>query len=143
MDEARRARRGLWVFFAVLIPLTALFEWMIVRRVPLLGRTEKVILLMWSPAVAPFVARAVTREGWGDLSFRIGGAAGRWQRGRSSAGGATFGAASSPPEGLWLGESGILVVRASLLLLAPLLRGSWSTSSTVSAELARREGGPC
>lgn len=76
MDETQRARRGLWIFFAVLIPLTAVFEVMIIRRVPFLGRSGKVFLLMWTPAVASFVARLVNREGWGDLSFRIGGAAG-------------------------------------------------------------------
>ncbi|WP_163998931.1 CPBP family intramembrane glutamic endopeptidase [Pyxidicoccus caerfyrddinensis] len=77
MDEARRARRGLWVFFAVLVVLSAVFEWMIIFRVPFLDRTWKVVLLMWSPAVASFAARIATREGWGDLSFRLGGAAGR------------------------------------------------------------------
>ncbi|QSQ25930.1 CPBP family intramembrane metalloprotease [Pyxidicoccus parkwayensis] len=76
MDEARRARRGLWVFFAVLIALSAVFEGMIILRVPFLDRTGQVVLLMWSPAVASFVARIATREGWADLSFRIGGAAG-------------------------------------------------------------------
>lgn len=77
MDEARRARRGLWIFFAVLIPLTAVFEWMIVHRVAFLGRAGQVILLMWAPAVASFAARAANREGWSDLSFRVGGAPGR------------------------------------------------------------------
>jgi membrane protease YdiL (CAAX protease family) len=32
---------------------------------------------------------------------------------------------ATPSETLWLGESGVLVLLASLLLLWPLLRGSW------------------
>jgi uncharacterized protein len=76
MNETQRARRGLWIFFAVLIPLSAICEWMIIRKVPFLGGPWKVFLLMWVPAVASIVARLVTREGWSDLSFRIGGAPG-------------------------------------------------------------------
>jgi membrane protease YdiL (CAAX protease family) len=76
MDEVRRARRGLWIFFAVLIPLSAAVELMIIRRVSFLGPVGRIFLLMWVPAVACFVARLANREGWSDLSFRIGGAAG-------------------------------------------------------------------
>ncbi|NPC81180.1 hypothetical protein HPC49_23495, partial [Pyxidicoccus fallax] len=77
MDDTQRARRGLWIFFAVLVPLSALFQWMFIQRVAFLGRQGQIILLMWTPAVASFIARLVTREGWGDLSFRVGGAPGR------------------------------------------------------------------
>ncbi|RKG94139.1 hypothetical protein, partial [Corallococcus terminator] len=75
MDDIQRARRSLCVFFAVLIPLTALAEWAIIRRIAFLDPTSRVLLLMWCPAVASFVARLVLREGWADLSFRLGGRA--------------------------------------------------------------------
>jgi len=38
--------------------------------------------------------------------------------------GLAFGA-STDKEGIWLGESGILVAAASVLVLVPLLRGRW------------------
>lgn len=65
------------IFFAVLIPLTAIFELMIIWRVPFLGRSARVFFLMGCPTVAAFVARLVQREGWGDVSFRLGGDVGR------------------------------------------------------------------
>jgi hypothetical protein len=73
MDNARRARRGLLVFFAVLIPLSALVEALILRRTFKLPRGTLVLALMWVPALASVVARLVTREGFGDLSFRVSG----------------------------------------------------------------------
>jgi hypothetical protein len=33
--------------------------------------------------------------------------------------------ASTPDEGIWLGEGGILVVAACALLVAPFVRGRW------------------
>ncbi|NMO20527.1 CPBP family intramembrane metalloprotease, partial [Pyxidicoccus fallax] len=41
--------------------------------------------------------------------------------------------ATKPSQSIWLGESGILMTAASLLLLAPLLRGSWSARRTPEA----------
>jgi membrane protease YdiL (CAAX protease family) len=73
MDNARRARRGLLVFFAVLIPLSALVEALILRRTFKLPRGTLVLALMWVPALASVVARLATREGFGDLSFRVSG----------------------------------------------------------------------
>lgn len=73
MDDARRARRGLLVFFAVLIPLSALVEALILRRTLKLPRGTLVLALMWVPALASVVARLVTREGFRDLSFRVSG----------------------------------------------------------------------
>jgi CAAX protease family protein len=76
MDEMKRARRGLWIFFAVLIPLSAVIETMSILRVSFIGPVWRIFLLMWVPALACFVARLANREGWSDLSFRIGGATG-------------------------------------------------------------------
>jgi membrane protease YdiL (CAAX protease family) len=69
-----RARRGLAIYFAVLVPLTALVE---VRIVLLGGRigdhVAEVYALMWAPALASLVARIALREGIRDVSFRLGG----------------------------------------------------------------------
>ena len=63
-----RARRGLIIYFAVLVPFSAVFEALMVR-----GNTSWVWALMWTPAAASIVARLVLREGFGDVSFRVGG----------------------------------------------------------------------
>ncbi|MBZ5575844.1 MAG: CPBP family intramembrane metalloprotease [Acidobacteriia bacterium] len=71
--EMQTARRGLGVYFAVLITGTAFFEWRIlqtgesIHKVPLL-----IIALMYIPAAASVVARLSLREGFGDVSFRWG-----------------------------------------------------------------------
>lgn len=70
MDDVRRARRGLLVFFAVLIPLSGFIEALILRRMVFLSRGVLVLLLMWIPALASVIARLATREGFSDLSFR-------------------------------------------------------------------------
>lgn len=66
-----RARRGLTIYFAVLVPLTAIFEALIIR-----GRPSLVLALMWTPTAASLVARLLLREGFTDVSFRLGGARG-------------------------------------------------------------------
>ena len=63
-----RARRGLIIYFAVLVPLSAVFEALIIK-----GSSSWVWALMWTPAAASLVARLVLREGFGDVSFRVGG----------------------------------------------------------------------
>ena len=63
-----RARRGLAIYFAVLVPLSVVFEAMIIG-----GSSSWVVALMWTPAIASVVARLVLREGFADVSFRIGG----------------------------------------------------------------------
>jgi len=56
------------VYFAVLVPLSAVFEAMMIR-----GNLSWVSALMWTPAAASVVARLVLREGFADVSFRVGG----------------------------------------------------------------------
>jgi uncharacterized protein len=68
-DTRLRARRGLAVYFAVVVPLTALFEAMVIIS----GDFSWTWALMWTPAVASVVARLVLREGFADVSFRLGG----------------------------------------------------------------------
>jgi membrane protease YdiL (CAAX protease family) len=68
-DECRtRARRGLAIYFALLIPLSALFETLMI-----VSDLSWFWALMWAPAVASIVARLALREGFSDVSFRIGG----------------------------------------------------------------------
>ncbi len=71
------ARRGLFVFFAVVLTLSALFEGSMIRAgKPITEQTLLVILLMWTPAFGSLVARLVVREGVRDVSFRFGGVRG-------------------------------------------------------------------
>jgi membrane protease YdiL (CAAX protease family) len=69
-DRSRyKARRGLAVFFAVLVPLSAIFEVIIITT----GNFSWLVPLVWVPALASVVARLVLREGFSDVSFRLGG----------------------------------------------------------------------
>lgn len=68
----RRARRGLAVFFAALVPLSVLFETLQLLKVRFMGPELIILLLMWSPAAASLVARLALREGFNDISVRLG-----------------------------------------------------------------------
>src|SRR5215204_5222816 len=67
-DAQRQARRGLAIYLAVVVVLTALFDVLVISFSPLwiLGR-------MFVPAAASVVARLVLREGFANVSFRFGG----------------------------------------------------------------------
>ena len=65
-----QARRGLAVYFAIVVPLTAVFQAIILSTGDFF---PWFIPLMWSPAAASVVARLVLREGFADVSFRFGG----------------------------------------------------------------------
>src|SRR3954452_20850701 len=67
-DTRLQARRGLAIYFAVLVPLTAVFQALMIS-----GSLSWFWALMWTPAVASVVARLVLREGFTDVSFRLGG----------------------------------------------------------------------
>ena len=67
-DTQRQARRGLTIYFAVVVVLTALFDVLVLTVGP-----SWIFVLMWSPAAASVVARLVLREGFADVSFRFGG----------------------------------------------------------------------
>lgn len=69
-----RARRGLTIYFGMVVPLSAVFQVLLVKT----GNPAWVIPLMWSPAAASMVARLALREGFADVSFRVGGRRG-WQ----------------------------------------------------------------
>lgn len=69
-----RARHGLVIYFGMIFLLSAVFQVLLIQT----GNWVWVIPLMWSPAAASIVARLMLREGFADVSFRVGGRRG-WQ----------------------------------------------------------------
>jgi uncharacterized protein len=75
--SAATARQGLAIYFTVLIATSGIVEWLIVRNGdPMQNHPGLVLMLMWTPAFASFVARLSLREGIRDVSFRFGGKVG-------------------------------------------------------------------
>jgi hypothetical protein len=73
-DLQRAARRGLAIYFALLVVISGSLEaYYIFINPELLGTLFALLALMWSPAVASVIARLVLREGFSDVSFRFGG----------------------------------------------------------------------
>ncbi|WP_028560180.1 CPBP family intramembrane glutamic endopeptidase [Paenibacillus pinihumi] len=66
-ERIRKARLGLLVFFALVIPLSTLCYWLI-PRLPF-----AILLLMWAPGISSIITRLVLREGTADISLRFGG----------------------------------------------------------------------
>ncbi|HEX7138371.1 MAG TPA: type II CAAX endopeptidase family protein [Vicinamibacterales bacterium] len=72
-----RARRGLAIYFLLVVIGSAFFEWRILKTGEQVGASVQLVFaLMWTPAIASFIARLVGREGFRDVSFRWGGRAG-------------------------------------------------------------------
>ena len=69
-DTRRAARRGLTVYFAIVLALSAVIEGFLIANP---DKTGAIALLMFVPTVASVVARLVLREGFSDVSFRFGG----------------------------------------------------------------------
>ncbi|MGH3146428.1 MAG: CPBP family glutamic-type intramembrane protease [Rubrobacter sp.] len=69
-DTRRRARRGLTIYFAIVVVLSAAIEGFIISNPELDGLIAGLMLV---PALASVVARIVLREGFADVSFRFGG----------------------------------------------------------------------
>ena len=68
------ARRGLTVYFVVLVVGSAFFETRILQTGESINKVQRLILaLMYMPALASLVARFTLREGFGDVSLRWGG----------------------------------------------------------------------
>ena len=75
--SAAQARRGLSIFFPILIVTSGIVEWLIVRDGgPMSNHPNLVLVLMWMPALSSAVARLSLREGIRDVSFRFGGKVG-------------------------------------------------------------------
>jgi hypothetical protein len=73
--ELRRApRRGLAIYFALVVVISGSLEAYYIINRELLGTLFGLLALMWSPAVVSVIARLVLREGFSDVSFRFGGA---------------------------------------------------------------------
>ncbi len=77
-DIRQKARRGLAIYFTVLIPVCALLEWKVFQTHESIDKHPWLILmLMYTPTVASIIARLALHEGFRDVSFRFGGKAGR------------------------------------------------------------------
>jgi uncharacterized protein len=73
-DLRRAARRGLAIYFALVVVISGSLEaYYIFINPELLGTLFGLLALMWSPAVASVIARLVLRKGFSDVSFRFGG----------------------------------------------------------------------
>lgn len=71
-DYVANARKGLAIYFVVLIILTGLLDRLLLRTGdPIANHIGLVYLLMWTPAIASFVARLILREGIRDVSFKL------------------------------------------------------------------------
>jgi uncharacterized protein len=71
-DLRRAARRGLVIYFALVVVISGAIEAYIIMNPELFG-TLWVLALMWSPALASVIARLILKEGFSDVSFRFGG----------------------------------------------------------------------
>lgn len=69
-DTRRRARRGLSIYFAIVVVLSAAIEAFIIYNPHLDGLIAGLMLV---PALASVAARLALREGFADVSFRPGG----------------------------------------------------------------------
>ncbi|MFI7000132.1 type II CAAX prenyl endopeptidase Rce1 family protein [Nocardia sp. NPDC050175] len=68
-DRRRAARRGIVVFLVALVALSApAMVFAVVAR-----NDIGILLLMWAPGLAALIARLILREGFGDISLRLGG----------------------------------------------------------------------
>src|SRR3954452_11710074 len=73
-DLRRAARRGLAIYFALVVVISGSLEaYYIFINPELLGTLFGLLPLMWTPAAASVIARLVLREGFSDVSFRFGG----------------------------------------------------------------------
>lgn len=70
LDSVQQARGGLIRYFAMLIPVTAVLEGIMIVRGDFV---PWVMFLMFAPTLAAVFARLTGREGFADVSFRLGG----------------------------------------------------------------------
>jgi CAAX protease family protein len=67
--DRARARRGLTIFFSLVIVFAVPFVGLVVAT----GNLLWIFAYMWSVALSSIIARLVQREGFADVSFRFGG----------------------------------------------------------------------
>lgn len=76
-SRADEARKGLLAFFALVALGSGVFQGLLLRSGQPIGESPWLVsALMWTPGIASIVARLVFRDGFRDVSFRVGGAAG-------------------------------------------------------------------
>ncbi len=76
-SRADEARKGLLVFFALVALGSGVFQGLLLRSGKPIGESPWLVYgLMWTPGIASLVCRLVLREGFRDVSFRVGGRAG-------------------------------------------------------------------
>lgn len=72
-SRADEARKGLLVFFAIVALGSGIFQGLLLRSGKPIGESPWLVYgLMWTPGVASIVCRLVLREGFRDVSFRVG-----------------------------------------------------------------------
>lgn len=72
-------RRGLALFGGLTLVGTAILQtWLIRSGKPIAEQGPLILLLMWIPGLSSVLTRVVLREGFGDISLKIGGRPG-WQ----------------------------------------------------------------
>lgn len=67
-ENVQSARKGLLIFFLILIPLTAISYILALTVAPVYG-----LLLMWAPGISSILTRILLREGFADISLSFGG----------------------------------------------------------------------
>jgi membrane protease YdiL (CAAX protease family) len=72
-DLRRAARRGLAIYFALVVVISGGLEAYIIINPEVFRSPIAILVLMWTPAVASVIARLVLKEGFSDVSFRFGG----------------------------------------------------------------------
>jgi hypothetical protein len=70
LETARRGRRGLAIYFAIVVALSGVIQAVIISRPDLDGLIAGLMLV---PTIASVVARLALKEGFSDVSFRFGG----------------------------------------------------------------------
>jgi membrane protease YdiL (CAAX protease family) len=66
-DERRKARRGLLLYFLILLPFSALFECLLI----VYHLNACMLLLMWTPAFAAFTCRSIYKDRYAHLSLQL------------------------------------------------------------------------
>ena len=74
MRDATDARRGLFLYFSLVLLGTGVCQLLLIRTgEPITKHGALVMLLMWTPGLASIITRIVRREGFVDVSFGIRG----------------------------------------------------------------------
>lgn len=148
-DKTRRARTSLALYLSLVILGSAPLLWFIITSGLPVGNPEqlpRMIALMWVPAIASFVTRLVRREGFRDISFRLGGWKGLKSVGLAVVFPAIVGVVAygiswgtgltefSPPANGWFPEITSPFLRFGAVVIASMLLGSLVGVITAAGE---------